>query len=183
MVTFVGGVERDSSTSKHCCNYLSWPVGARLRRLCAHDRDRSGCCCSPFNPLAFSGLTATVTQTFAGPPKWGYTVKGGGAPPAGPAVFDTVTIDFDVPCDPPKSGGTPKITPTTGPSQHYVLSYPFIHSIAAITVTCDAFPNRLSHLRYPGCHRFSRHVPGLGRNRRGTGALTPLSFGHDLPLG
>ena len=127
----------------------------------------------PFNPLAFSGLTATVTQTFAGPPKWGYTVKGGGAPPAGPAVFDTVTIDFDVPCDPPKSGGTPKITPTTGPSQHYVLSYPFIHSIAAITVTCDAFPTgsaTFGILDVTGSHVMSR---ALGATVAGPGPSPP----------
>jgi hypothetical protein len=83
--------------------------------------------------------TVTVTQIVAGPPQWGYKVSGG--PPATPARWDRISIDFDASCNAPKSSGRsgpPKIIPSVGQAQHYVLLYPTIVTSAVITVTCDA---------------------------------------------
>jgi hypothetical protein len=98
----------------------------------------------PFSPFPFPGPpTVTVTQIVAGPPRWGYKITQTPSPgPAPlPAVWNRISIDFDVPCNAPKSsGGSFRIIPSTGPAQHYVLFYPVNTTGAVITVVCEARP-------------------------------------------
>jgi hypothetical protein len=84
-------------------------------------------------PVALAGASTRVTEIVTGPSVWGYRIKGNVRAPR----IDRLVIELDVPCNPPKSTGGATVTPTTGPSRQYVLTYAVPSKNRTVSITCD----------------------------------------------